>query len=252
MEIALNENERIDDLGRRGYRIIQNKEKFCFGVDAALLAWFSEVKPGDRVLDLGTGTGIVPILMDARNACGDYTALEIQEDMVEMAGRSVAMNQAEDHIRIEVGDIKTASTQFGKGKFNVITSNPPYKKAGTGIPNPDYAKAIARHEVLCTLEDVVREAAALLTSGGHFYMVHRPDRLPEIFRCFETYHIAPEKLISVHPYKDREATMILISGVAGRQAMFHVEEPIILYERENEYTEQVKRIYDDDYRNGVK
>lgn len=249
MTVLLKENERVDDLGRRGYKIIQNSTKFCFGVDAALLAWFAEVRPGEKILDLGTGTGIVPILMDARNNTGDYTGLEIQEEMVEMANRSVELNEISDHVRMVQGDIKKASETFGKAMFHVVTSNPPYMAVGNGLTNPDLSKALARHEIMCTLEDVVREAAAVLVPGGRFYMVHRPSRLPEILHWMNTYKLAPSKLVTVHPFVDREATMILISGTKNGHDILHIGEPVIIYESENNYTAQIKKIYDDDYRN---
>lgn len=248
MNIELKENERIDDLGRRGYKIIQNSKKFCFGVDAALLAWFAQVKENEKVLDLGTGTGIVPLLMDARNAVGDYTGLEIQADMVEMAGRSVELNGAQDHMRMVEGDIKLATEQFPRASFDVVTTNPPYMAAGNGLTNPDLSKALARHEILCNLEDVIRAAAGLLKTGGRFYMIHRPTRLPEILKWMEQYKIAPSRLITIHPFEDRDATMILISGTRGGRDLLTVEQPIIIYETENKYTEQIVRIYDDDYR----
>ena len=239
----LQPNERIDDLGRRGYRIIQNTEKFCFGVDAALLAWFAEAKTDERVMDLGSGTGIVPILMDARYAAGEYTGLEIQEDMVEMAGRSAMLNGISEHVRFVQGDIKTASQEFGKASFDVVTANPPYMPAGSGLPNPDSAKNIARHEVLCTLDDVVREAALLLKPGGRFYMVHRPARIPGIFERMRENKLAPSRMILVHPFRDREAAMVLISGRKGGHDMLKAEPPVVIYETPGEYTEEVKRIY---------
>lgn len=241
MELA--ENERIDDLGRRGYRIIQNKKKFCFGVDAALLAWFAQVKPGERVCDLGTGTGIVPILMDARNACGDYTGLEIQADMAEMAMRSVELNGIGDHVRIVEGDIRTASKDFGRGTFDVVTSNPPYMPAESGLLNPDSAKNIARHEILCDLDDVIREAAALLHPGGYFYLVHRPARLPGILRRMQEQKIAPSRLVMVHPFADKEASMVLVAGRKGGHDLLKAEPPVILYEAPGIYSQKVRDIY---------
>ena len=241
----LRENERVDDLGRRGYQIIQNKEKFCFGVDAALLAWFSEAREGEKILDLCSGNGIIPILMDARYACGDYTGLEIQEDMVEMACRSVALNQISDHVRMIAGDVKEASTLFPKGSFDVVTVNPPYMKHNVGIKNPDRSLAIARHEILLTLEDVLREASRLLRVGGRFYMVHRPGRLPEILSLMQQERIAPERMIMVHPNAERNATMVLVSGIRGGRNSLVTEPPVVIQGPDGEYTDKIREIYHD-------
>lgn len=182
MEFLL-EGERLDDLERNGYKIIQNPKKFCFGMDAVLLTGFAKVKEGEKCLDLGTGTGIIPILLEAKTKGAHFTGLEIQEESADMAVRSVQYNHLEEKVDIVTGDIKEASQIFGAASFDVVTSNPPYMNDLHGLKNPELPKAIARHEVLCTLEDVVREAARLLKPGGRFYMVHRPFRLAEIIRA---------------------------------------------------------------------
>ena len=243
--MMLREHERIDDLMRRGYQIIQNENKFCFGVDAALLAWFAEVRQGEKVLDLCSGNGIVPVLMDARYACGDYTGLEIQEDLVEMAGRSAALNRAEDHIRFLSGDVKTASELFPKGSFDVVTVNPPYMKHNVGIKNPDPSLAIARHEILVELGDVLRESAKLLRVGGRFYMVHRPGRLPEILSGMLENRLQPERMILIHPNMERDATMVLVSGIRGGRNALKVEPPVIIHEAPGVYSEKIREIYHD-------
>ena len=186
---SLKEGERLDELHRNGYKIIQDKNRFCFGMDAVLLSGFAQVKQGETVLDLGTGTGIIPILLEAKTRGRYFTGLEIQPDSADMARRSVAYNHLEEKIDIVTGDIKDASSIFGASSFDVITTNPPYMIGEHGLKNPDEAKAIARHEVLCTLEDVVRESAKLLRPKGRFYMVHRPFRLSEIFCCMTRYGI---------------------------------------------------------------
>lgn len=239
----LRADERIDDLGRRGYRVIQNRTKFCFGADAALLAWFARVKKGERVLDLGTGTGVIPILMDARYACGDYTGLEIQPDMVEMAGRSVELNGIGDHVRIVEGDIRTASSHFGKSVFDVVTSNPPYMPYNSGLKNPDSAKSVARHEILCTLDDVIREAALLLRPRGRFYLVHRPARLPGIFERMRENRIEPSRICFVHPTAEKDAAMVLVAGTKHGADILKTEPPVVIAEADGRYTERILKIY---------
>lgn len=250
MDVFLGEKERIDDLGRRGYRIIQNPDRFCFGVDAALLAWFSEIKSGEKALDLCTGTGIVPLLMDARNACGDYTGLEILPDMAEMASRSVKLNDCADHMRILNGDLREASRLFGRGVFDVVTCNPPYMRKKDGLVNPDISLAVARHEILCTLSEVVLEASAVLKPGGRFYMVHRPERLPEIFAEMAAAKLKPLKMVFVHPMIDRDATMVLVSAVKGGRNHLSVLPPVVIYEKKGVYTAKIKEIYDDGHGRG--
>ena len=192
--IKLQEGERIDDLNRNGYKIIQNSEKFCFGMDAVLLTGFAKAKKGERVLDLGTGTGIIPILLEAKSECDNFVALEIQQESVEMARRSVELNNLSDKIEIVNGDIKMASQLFGGASFDVVITNPPYMNDNHGLKNPDLPKAIARHEVMCTLEDVVREAAKVLKPGGRLYMVHRPHRLVEIINTLSAYKVEAKRI----------------------------------------------------------
>ena len=194
--------ERLDELNRNGYVIIQNPNKFCFGMDAVLLSGFAAAKKGERVLDMGTGTGIIPILMEAKTEGRHFTGLEIQAESADMARRSVAYNHLEDKITIVTGDIKEASQIFGAASFDVVTTNPPYMNDAHGLKNPELPKAIARHEVLCTLEDVVREGSRVLRPGGRFYMVHRPFRLVEIFEVMTRYKLEPKRMKLVHPYVD--------------------------------------------------
>ena len=235
--------ERLDDLERNGYKIIQNPEKFCFGMDAVLLSSFAELRKGESCVDLGTGTGIIPILMEAKYGGKDYIGLEIQEESADMARRSVEYNNLQDKINIVCGDIKSASLLLGKAKFNVVTSNPPYMNDNHGLKNPDMPKAIARHEVLCTLEDVVREGKNLLKPGGRFYMVHRPHRLIEIITCLKENGMEPKRMRMVHPYANKEANMVLIESVRGGKSMLKMEAPIIVYKSAGVYTEEIYKIY---------
>ncbi|MGO5166150.1 MULTISPECIES: tRNA1(Val) (adenine(37)-N6)-methyltransferase [unclassified Candidatus Paralachnospira] len=243
MTIKLLPNERIDELQRNGYRIIQNEKKFCFGMDAVLLSGFARAGKGERVLDLGTGTGIIPILMEAKTEGESFTGLEIQEEMAEMAARSVKLNGLEEKVSIIQGDLKEASKRFGKASFDVVTCNPPYMNQNHGLKNPDEPKAIARHELLCSFEDVAREAAALLKSGGRLYLVHRPHRLTEIFETLRAHKLEPKRMKFVHPFADAEANMVLIEAFRGGRPQMRVEAPVIVYEKPGVYTNEIYEIY---------
>lgn len=239
----IHENERLDDLERDGYMIIQDPGRFCFGMDAVLLSAFASVKDDEKVLDLGTGTGIIPILMHARYHKGEYKALEIQPESADMARRSVEYNELNSVIEVVTGDIKEASQIFGADSMQVITTNPPYMIGQHGLQNPEDAKAIARHEILCDLEDIIRESAKLLKPKGRFYMVHRPFRLAEIFELMVRYHIEPKRMQLVYPYIDKEPNMVLIEGSRGGRSRLTVEKPLIVYKEPNVYTEEIQKIY---------
>ena len=243
MKPELKENERIDDLQRNGYQIIQNPEKFCFGMDAVLLSGFARVKKGAQVLDLGTGTGIIPILLEAKTEAAHLTALEIQEESADMARRSVQLNGLESKIEIVTGDIKEADRLFPLASFDVVTCNPPYMVGQHGLTNPDEPKAIARHEVLCTLEDVVRNAARLLKPGGSFFMVHRPFRLAEIITVMTQYKLEPKRMQLVYPYVDKEPNMVLIEGSRGGKPRMAVEKPLIVFKEPNVYMDEICELY---------
>ena len=236
-------NERIDDLQRNNYKIIQDPERFCFGMDAVLLSGFAKAKEGDHVIDLGTGTGIIPILMEAKTKASDFTGLEIQPESADMAQRSVELNHLESKIRIVTGDIKEASSLFGAATFDVVTSNPPYMTEHHGITNEKSPKAIARHELLCTLEDVISQAARLLRPGGSFYMVHRPFRLVDIMVLMREYHLEPKRMKLVYPYIDKEPNMVLIEGLRGGRPRMTVEKPLIVYKEPGVYTDEIYEIY---------
>ena len=243
MTIKLLPNERIDELQRNGYRIIQNEKKFCFGMDAVLLSGFARAGKGDRVLDLATGTVNIPIHMEAKTEGKSFTGLEIQKEMAEMAARSVKLNGLEEKVSIIQGDLKEASKRFGKASFDVVTCNPPYMNQNHGLKNPDEPKAIARHELLCSFEDVAREAAALLKSGGRLYLVHRPHRLTEIFETLRAHKLEPKRMKFVHPFADAEANMVLIEAVRGGRPQMRVEAPVIVYEKPGVYTNEIYEIY---------
>jgi len=240
---VLKPNERIDDLQRNNYKIIQDPERFCFGMDAVLLSGFARAKEGDHIIDLGTGTGIIPILMEAKTGASDLIGLEIQPESADMAQRSVELNHLESKIRIVTGDIKEASSLFGAATFDVVTSNPPYMTEHHGITNEKSPRAIARHELLCTLEDVISQAAKLLRPGGSFYMVHRPFRLVDIMVLMREYHLEPKRIKLVYPYIDKEPNMVLIEGLRGGRPRLTVEKPLIVYQSPGVYTDEIYNIY---------
>lgn len=237
------EHERLDELHRNGYFIIQDPKRFCFGMDAVLLSGFAKAKKGERALDLGTGTGIIPILMEAKTEGEHFTALEIQPESADMARRSVLYNHLEEKIKIITGDIKDASSLFGASSFDIITTNPPYMIGEHGLSSASEAKAIARHEVLCTLEDILRESAKLLRPGGRFYMVHRPFRLAEIMSRMVEYKIEPKRMQLVYPYVDKEPNMVLIEGLRGGKSRLTVEKPLIVYKEQGVYNDDIYDIY---------
>lgn len=243
MEIKLKEEERLDELQRNGYCIIQNPKKFCFGMDAVLLTGFAHAGAGDRLLDLGTGTGIIPLLMEAKYHCASLTGLEIQPESADMAARSVALNGLSDKIDIVVGDIKEADQIFLSASFDCITCNPPYMIGRHGIANPDAPKAIARHEILCTFEDVAAQAAKLLKPGGHFFLVHRPFRLAEIMVTLAKHRLEPKRMQLVHPYADREPNMVLLEAVRGGRPRMKVEKPLIVFREPGVYMPEITEIY---------
>lgn len=242
-KINLKPGERIDDLQRNGYGIIQNPERFCFGMDAVLLSSFAKVKPGERVLDLGCGNGIIPILMEAKTEGEKFFGLEIQEESADLARRSVALNHLENKIEIITGDMKEAVNIFGAASFHVITMNPPYMTGNHGLTNPKDVKAIARHEITCSLEDMIANASKVLKSKGRFYMVHRPFRLAEIMTLMVKYHLEPKRMRLVYPFVDKEPNMVLIEGLKGGNSRITVEPPLIVYERPGVYTDELRKMY---------
>ncbi|MDD5853467.1 MAG: tRNA1(Val) (adenine(37)-N6)-methyltransferase [Lachnospiraceae bacterium] len=243
MMTKIKEGERLDDLGRKGYQIIQDPKRFCFGIDAVLLTGFARVKDGDTVLDLGTGTGIIPILLEAKTGASHLTGLEIQPESADMAKRSVCYNELEKKIDIVEGDLKNASEIFGRGSFDVVTCNPPYMIGAHGLTGGNESKTIARHEVLCTFEDVAREAAAVLRPGGMFYLVHRPFRLVELLGTMTKYRLEPKRMKFVHPFVDKEPNMVLIEAKKGARSRVEIEPPLIVYKSPGVYTDEIYDIY---------
>ncbi len=243
MITKLKSDERLDDLQINGYEIIQHPGKFCFGMDAVLLANFARVKKGECALDLGTGTGIIPILLTAKTQGKHFTGLEIQDESADMARRSVAHNHLEEKVDIVTGDIKEAADIFGPASFDVITTNPPYMIGHHGIENPSDAKAIARHEVLCDLNDILRASGRILKPQGRFYMVHRPFRLAEILSKMIQVGIEPKRMRMIHPFVHKEPNMVLIEGMRGGNSRMRVEPPLIVYKEQGVYSEELLSEY---------
>ena len=237
--------ERADDLQRGGYYILQNPKRFCFGIDAVLLSGFAEAHARERVLDLGTGTGVIPVLMRARYKSRNYTGLEIDPEMADMARRSVIYNGLQDCVQIVQGDLKQIRTLFPAAGFDVVTSNPPYMPAGHGKVNDDSEHTVsgARHELWCTLEDVISAASYALREQGRFYMVHRPFRLAEIIKTLSRYRLEVKRLRLVYPKEDREPNMVLVEARKGGAEGMKVLPPLIVYDREGAYTKEIMEIY---------
>ncbi len=236
--------ERLDDLQREGLKLIQDPSKFCFGMDAVLLSEFTFTKKEDSCVDLCCGNGVIPILMAGRGKGSHFTGLEIQEDVAEMARRSVRYNELESKVEICIGDIREATTLLGLSKYDVVTCNPPYMTSHHGLTNNATPKAIARHEILCNLDDVLEQGTRLLKPGGHFFMVHRPFRLAEILSKMVGKRLEPKRMRLVYPFVDKEPNMVLIEGVRGGNSRIQVEKPLIVYDEQGNYTEEIYRIYD--------
>lgn len=246
MDFSIFENERLDDLQYKGLRLLQKKDGFCFGVDAVLLSHFAQVAKNNTVIDLGTGTGIIAILLAAKREPSKVTGLEIQPEMAEMAARSVQLNGLEDRVEIVQGNIKEAAKRFGASSFDAVVSNPPYIGRGGGLLNPADTKAIARHEILCTLEDVVSAAAELLRTGGKFSMVHRPQRLADIICQMRNNAIEPKYLRLVHPSPGKKPNLLLISGTRNGNPELKIQEPLYIYDSDGNYSKEINEIYNRD------
>lgn len=242
-QVKLKDNERIDDLGCKGLKIIQNTEGFCFGMDAVLLSNFCDIKKGSEIVDLGTGTGIIPLLVWAKNNVRKIYGIEIQEEVAEMATRTMKMNGIEEYIKVININLIQAPEMLGVNKFDSVTSNPPYMLQGGGIVNPEDKKAISRHEITCTLEDVIRTASRLLKHNGSFFMVHRPHRIVDIFCLLRQYKLEPKKIRFVHPKVGDKPNLVLIKSVKASKPELKFEPPLYVYNDDLSYTEEIYKIY---------
>lgn len=242
--MELKENERIDDLQINDLKIIQNTKEFCFGIDSVLLSDFAKnAKKQKRIVDLCTGNGIIAILLSAKTNSNDITGVEIQDYSAELANRSILLNRLEDRIKIINKDLKNLKSDIASGSVDLITCNPPYKPANSGVINEHNGKTIARHEVFCTLDDIVKEASRELNYGGSFCMVHKVERMADIFVTLRKYKLEPKRMRLVYSSKDMPATLVLIEGVKDAKPFLKMESPIFVYEKENEYTDQIYEIY---------
>ncbi|KNF09822.1 hypothetical protein CLPU_2c02740 [Gottschalkia purinilytica] len=241
--IQLKENERIDDLQCKGYKIIQNKEGFCFGMDAVLLSNFCDIKSGSTVVDLGTGTGIIPVLIYAKNNVSKVYGVEIQEEVAEMANRTMKMNNIENDVEILNIDLKNAPEKLGINKFDVVTSNPPYMISGGGLINIKDKKAISRHEITCNLEDIIRVSSKLLKHNGRFFLVHRPNRIVDILCLLRQYKLEPKSIRFVHPKIGKQPNLVLIKSIKASKPELKFEKPLYVYNDDGTYTKEIYEIY---------
>lgn len=245
MENILKEDERIDDLEFEGLKIIQNKNEFCFGIDSVLLSDFAkDIKPNSRVIDLGTGTGIISILLSKKIKLKKIIAVEIQMAMCEMARRSVKLNNLEENIEVINENIKELDKKLEVGKFDSIVTNPPYKKMDSGIKNERESKYISRHEVLCNLEDIIKVSSKLLKNNGSIYMIHRPERLADIIFLLRKYKLEPKVLRMIQPKGNKEPNLLLIKAVKNAGEFLKVQKSLVVYKDNGEYTDEILEIYD--------
>lgn len=238
-------NERIDDLQIGGLKIIQNPDWFCFGTDAVLLSDYSakSVKKNARILDMCSGNGIIALLLSHKTDAEKIYALEIQDKVSEMAKRSVKLNNLDDKIEVICGDLKSSENIFGRSFFNNIICNPPYKEAGGGLPSKDDTVMIARHEIMCSLEDIIRVSSILLAPQGKLTMIHRPERLADILCLMRQYKIEPKRLRFVHPMPNKTATMILVEGSYCGNPKLFLDPPLYVYNEPEVYSDEILHIY---------
>ena len=244
MEVTLKENERIDDLELENLKIIQNNNGFCFGMDSVLLSDFAkEIKPESNVIDLGTGTGILPILLSSKTKNTKITGIEIQKEVAEMANRSIILNNLQNRIQIICENIKNLKTIYKPNTFDSVITNPPYKKSGTGGTNIEKVKLISRHEITATLEDFISVAQYLLKDKGSLYLVHRPERLADVITELCKHKLEPKILKFVQPNSQKEPNLILLKAVKNAKPHLNLCKPLYIYNEDGKYTEELLKIY---------
>ena len=241
---VLKEGERIDDLEYKGLKIIQNKDGFCFGIDSVLISDFAkDMRKGSTVLDLGTGTGIISILLSKKQDNLKIYGIEIQEDVAEMASRSVRLNNLQDSISIINDNLKNLGNHFEPNSIDVIVTNPPYKKNNTGLKNDDYRNLVSRHEIECTLEDIISISKKLLKDKGEIYMINRAERLVDIVSCMRNYKLEPKVIRFVHSKQNEKPNLVLIKAVKNAGEFLKIEKPLVVYRDDGEYTDEILEIY---------
>lgn len=244
MKIELKDNERIDDLQLNNLKIIQNKDGFCFGIDSVLLSDFSkEIPTGSTVLDLGTGTGILGILLCGKTKLSKIYGIDVQEEVCQMAKRSIKLNNLENRFEIINDNIKNLNTIFENCSIDAIVSNPPYKKDNSGLKNESKTKLISRHEITATLEDFIEIASKLLKNNSSLYMVHRPERLSDLFYLLRKYKLEPKKLRMVQSYFDSKPKLVLVKATKNAKSFLNIENPLIIYNKDGTYTNEILKIY---------
>lgn len=234
--------ERIDDLQLNGLKIIQNKELFCFGTDAVLLADFAKIAAKERVVDLGTGTGILLFLLYGRQPDANYFGIEIQKELYELAQRSILLNKLADHVEVLQGDIAHAAEYFGM-QNDVVVSNPPYEKDGEGLARKAESHRIARKEVLVDLNGVCKAASRLLKTGGRFYMIHKACRLTDIFDEMRRNRMEPKQLRLVQAKRESEPKYVLVCGIKDAKSHLRHCPPLVMQEEDGSESPEVRRIY---------
>lgn len=239
----INIDETLDDLQLKGIHIIQKKEGFRFGVDAVLLANFAKVKKNATVIDLCSGTGIIPFIIKGKSQCGVIKGVEIQGEFAEMANRTAMYNNFSDEIKFIEGDLKDKELLKSLGRVDIVTVNPPYKLYSSGILNESDKNAIARHEVCCTLEDVIIAARTLLKDNGKFFMVHRPDRIVDIFTLMRKYKIEPKRIRFIHPKPGKAPNILLVEGQRDGGTFLKIEDPLYVHMEDDSYSEEIKAMY---------
>lgn len=242
----LRNDETLDDLNLKGIHVIQKKDAFRFGVDAVLLANFAKVRRNAKVVDLCTGTGIIPFILAGKTYASDIIGVELQEELVDMANRSAQFNNFEHKIKFISGDLKDVDLIKSIPRADIVTVNPPYKLHNSGLINLNDKNAIARHEICCTLEDVIIACRILLKDTGRMYMVHRPDRLVDILCTMRKHRIEPKRIRMVHPSVSKAPNIVLIEGQRDGGAFLKWESPLYVHTEDGGYTQEIADIYNSD------